>query len=99
MKKLDDYDIVTDRQEISAQTLIESWKYMNFVHNDKIYMQYNFSLYPYEYKPSGFIDFKRFKSKKLVYYNNTKLQNKKIVILSYGIQLYKISNGFLTLIM
>ena len=60
-------------------------------------MIYNFCLYPDKYQPSGFIDFKNFKSKKLLFYNkDNNYFSKDLIIISYCVKLFKIEKGFLT---
>lgn len=78
---------------------VEPWKSLNYFPKDKKnkYMLYNFCLYPDNYQPSGFIDFKNFKSKKLLFKNNDKLYSyQNIILINYGIKIFKVENGFLT---
>ena len=79
---------------------VEPWKCVNyFPKEDKKnkYMLYNFCLYPDNYQPSGFIDFKNFKSKKMFFINKDKLfSSKNIILINYGIKIFKIEKGFLT---
>jgi len=80
-------------------TYIEPWKSLNYFNKKgKNIMMYNFCIYPDNYQPSGFIDFKNFKSKKLLFTNSNLFKNKSIIIISYCIHMCKIENGFLTLL-
>lgn len=80
-------------------TYIEPWKVNNYFNKKaKKIMNLNFSIYPDKYQPSGFIDFKNFKSKKLLFHDSKLFENKSIYIVSNVIHLCKIEKGFFNLI-
>lgn len=80
-------------------TYVEPWKASTFFNERaKKIMSLNFSIYPNNYQPSGFIDFKNFKSKKLLFNESNFFENKSIIIISYATHLCRIEKGYFNLI-
>lgn len=98
------YELLIENEIIGNKRLdnkyynyIEPWKTCNYLgKRSKEIMLYNFSLFPFKNQPSGFIDFKNYKSKKMIFYDSKIYEYKKIIIISSGIRIFKIENGFMT---
>ena len=100
-----DYEIFLDHNKICNKISSGYFKYvqpfqrLNYSDESGI-MTFSFSLKPFEYQPSGICDFKSFKSKYMIINKNTATDSTKtrIYVISCGIKLCQINNGFFKII-